>query len=314
MAKKLIAAAFVLIAVTFVAACSDSGNDEVPPPATERLPSADEQVYLDEILEIDTLIGAVVVSVEFALEGSYATRGRLFSLVGEQDVYGTLETMIERVEAVAAPARYEADHQRYLDSLNESLLLAEELQPAIDSTDLVQFDVTIVELFVSRGRLLVDVSPSFCASALRSDTAPGCATAEGPPGGRYGMELHDAFRRFRAEFTPRVGAFPPAMNADEIFDELNILQPLIIESIETAGEEIRAIDPPPEFTDDHAIIERYFEDILAVSLAISQAAEERDSAAQRFEFNRSSEVVCEAALALSDVVKEITQFFDAASC
>jgi hypothetical protein len=104
------------------------------------------------------------------------------------------------------------------------------------------------------------------------------------------------------------------MNGDEIFDELNILQPLIIQSIETAGEEIRAIDPPSEFSDDHAIIERYFEDILEVSFAVSQAAEERDSAAQQREFVRSGEVQCEAALALSDAAQEITQFYNADSC
>jgi hypothetical protein len=104
------------------------------------------------------------------------------------------------------------------------------------------------------------------------------------------------------------------MNGDEIFDELNILQPPIIQSIETAGEEIRAIDPPSEFSDDHAIIERYFEDILEVSLAISQAAEQRDSAGQQREFVRSGEVQCETALALSDAGHEITQFYNADSC
>ena len=106
------------------------------------------------------------------------------------------------------------------------------------------------------------------------------------------------------------------MNSDETFDELNILQPAIIEAIEVAGEEVRAIDPPSEFANDHAIIERYFEDILSVSQAISQAAEDRDSVAQLVEFDRSTEVLCEAALALSEEAKVITQFFfvDAAFC
>ena len=54
---------------------------------------------------------------------------------------------------------------------------------------------------------------------------------------------------------------------------------------------------------------KYFEETLEVSLAISQAAEDRDSEAQRSEFTRSTEVLCEAALALSDEAKVITQFF-----
>ena len=304
------AAGFLLLAVALISACTDPGDDPAPPTPTEGPPTAEEQAYLDEILEIDTLIGAVVVSVEGALEGSYATRGRLFSLIDEQDVYGVFETMVERLEAVEVPERYEADHQRYFESLNESVLLAGELQPAIEARDLVTFDVTTVGLFVSRGRLLVDVSPSFCAGALRSAAEPGCASAEAAPGGSYGAELRETFRRFLADFSPRVSAFPPAMNADEVFAELAILQPPIIEALETAAEEIREIDPPSEFADDHAIIEQYFEDTLDVSRAISQAAEERDTDAQRREFDRSGEVLCEAALSLSDEAKAITEIFD----
>ncbi len=310
-ATKPIAAALLVLALAFLVACSDSGDGDAPPAATEGPPSAEEQAYLDEILKIDTLIGAVVVGVEGALEGSYATRGRLFDLVGQQDVYGVFETMVERLADVDVPARYEADHNRYLESLSESVLLATALEPAMGARDLVTFDVTLVELFVSRGRLLVDVSPSFCAGALRSDATPGCSTTDALPGGQYGIALRDAFRRFLADFSPRVSAFPPAMNADEIFDELNILQPPIIDAIETAIEEIAALEPPSEFAEDHAFIEQYFEETLDVSLAISQAAEERDSAAQDAEFRRSGEVACEAALALSDEVLEITQFFPA---
>ncbi len=308
------AAAFALLAVAFIAACSDSGGDEALPTPTEGPPSVDEQAYLDEVLEIDTLIGAVVVSVEAALEGSYATRGRLFSLLDESDVHGTFSEIFVRAEALEPPERYQVDHERYLESVSESILLAEELQAAIDAEDLVEFDVKTVELFVSRGRLLVDASSSFCAGALRSEAVPGCSTTDALPGGQYGVDLRDVFRRFRADFAPRVGAFPPAMSADEIFDELNILQPPIIDAIETAIEEAGALDPPSGFAEDHAIIEQYLEDTLEVSQAISQAAEDRDSEAQRVEFGRSGEVLCAAALTLSEEANAITEFFDDSLC
>ena len=313
--RKLGAGAPLMVLMSvLVIACSDSGDDAAPLPATSSPPNATEQAYLDEVLEIDTLIGAVVVTVEAALEGSYATRGRLFTLIGEQDVYGTFETMVERLDAVEVPTKYQADHQRYLESLNESVLLAEQLQPAIEARELVTFDVTTVELFVSRARLLVEVSPSFCAGALRSDAVPGCPSPEAAPGGQYGADLRNVFRRFRADFGPRVGAFPPAMNSDEIFDELNILQPPIIDAIEAATEEIHALEPPSEFAEDHAVIERYFEDTLEVSISISEAAQDRDAAAQASEFGRSGDVQCEAALALSPEATEITQYFNDTLC
>ena len=307
------AAGLIVVAAVFAIACSDSGDSGPPPSPTNKLSvSSEGQAYLDQVLEIDTLIGAIVVRVESALEGSYATRGRLFSLIDDEDVYDTFQSMVDRLDSVDVPSRYAADHERYLESLNESLALAEQLQPAIDARNLVTFDITIVGIFVSRGRLLVDASPSFCAGALRSEATPGCESL--PPGSQYGIELRDAFRRFRADFGPRVTAFPPAMNADEIFEELNILQPPIIEALETAAEEIREMDPPSEFADDHAIIEQYFEDTLDVSRAISQAAEERDAAAQQIEFARSGQVLCEAALALSEETKAITEFFDDSLC
>ena len=303
------AVGLILVAGVFAVACSDSGDSGPPPTATDEAPiSSEEQAYLDEVLAIDTLIGAIVVGVEGALEGSYATRGRLFSLLDEADVHSTFTAILEQAEALEPPQRFQADHERYLESVSESILLAEGLQTAIDAEGLVQFDVQTVELFVSRAHLLLDVSPSFCAAALRSDAVPGCESLEAPPGGQYGIELREAFRRFRADFGPRVTAFPPAMNPDEIFEELTILQPPIIDAIETAAEEIRAIDPPPEFADDHAIIGRYFEDVLEVSLAISQAAGERDAEAQRIEFGRSGDVLCEAQLALSQETLAITEF------
>jgi hypothetical protein len=104
------------------------------------------------------------------------------------------------------------------------------------------------------------------------------------------------------------------MSTDEIFDELIILQPPIIDAIETSRSEIDALEPPSEFAADHEAIEQYFDEILEVSLAISQAAEKRDSAAQASEFGRSGEVLCEAALALSVEAMEITQFFDDTHC
>jgi hypothetical protein len=122
--KKPIAAVLLLLALIVLVACSDSGDDADSPTSTDGPPSVEEQAYLDEILEIDTLIGVVVVSVEGALEGSYATRGRLFDLVGNQEVYDVYEMMVDRLADVDVPVRYEADHERYLESLNESVLLA----------------------------------------------------------------------------------------------------------------------------------------------------------------------------------------------
>jgi hypothetical protein len=106
------------------------------------------------------------------------------------------------------------------------------------------------------------------------------------------------------------------MNSDEILDELNILQPPIIEAIQTASAEVGSLDPPSEFAEDHDIIEAYFVGILEVSEAISQAAQDRDVDAQRSEFTRSGTVTCRAASALSDDAKDIAQFFgdDPAMC
>ncbi len=217
--------------------------------------------------------------------------------------------MVQQAEQLDAPDRYQSDHDSYLQSLRDSLPLSRDFDLAIDDSDLVAVQLARTELFLSRTRLLLQASPAFCQAALESDLSPSCASAEPPAGGAYGAELYAIFRRFAAEFSPRVGAFPPAYTPEERFATLEALQPEIISALEEALGSVRALEPPAELRADHDRVIQYFEETLDVSRAISQAAEDRDFAATEEQFQRSGAVVCSAVQDLSPEVLPIVAAF-----
>ena len=226
-------------------------------------------------------------------------------MLSDADISGTFETMLGEAEQLEAPEAFQSDHDSYLQSLRASLPLSRDFDQAIDDGDLVGVQLARTELFLSDTRLLLETSSTFCQAALLSDIPPGCASAEPPPGGAYGAELHAIFRRYVTEFGPRVSAFPAALTPEERFETLEALQPGIISAIEEGLASVKALEPPAELRADHDRLIQYFEETLEVSRAISQAAEDRDFASTEEEFQRSGVVFCSAVRDISAEVKSM---------
>ena len=302
----------VLLAAVTIAACSGSGDEESPE-ATATGPavqSDDETQYVEQVAAIDVLIVEKVGSIGEALATTWPTKERLLSVLGDADVSGTFEAMVQQAEQLEAPERYQSDHDSYLQFLRDGLLRSRDFDQAIDDSDLVAVQLAQTDLFLSRTRLLVEASPAFCQAALDSELPPSCASAEPPAGGAYGAELYAIFRLYAAEFNPRVGAFPPAFTPEERFAALEVLQPGIISTLEEALGSVRALEPPSELLADHDRLIQYLEETLDVSRAISQAAEDQDFAATEEQFERSGAVVCSAVQDLSpEVLLIVAAFF-----
>ena len=313
MAKHLLSS-LTLFSVMALAACGGSDNDDTArptatPAATEDIAlSEPEEQYLKDMAAIDTRIGAKVVAVDIALNTTWPTRGRLISVMQDADVGATFDTMLKEVERLVPPDRFRSDHDLYVQSLQDSLALSEDFARALADEDLVATYLIRADLFLTRTSLLLAASPAFCDAALRV-ISPGCESAEPLPLGAYGAELRSIVRRFTAEFDPRVGSFPPAFTPEEWFTALAALQPEIIEAIEDGLAALQPLEPPEEIRADHDRIIQFFEEILDVAQAISQAAEAGDFDKTEEEFQRSGAVVCSARGDLSAEVKPIVAFF-----
>ena len=313
LAKHLLSGLTLLSAIAF-AACggSDDGDTARPtatPAATEEIAlSESEEQYLEDLAAIDTQIGAKVVAVDVALNTTWPTRGRLFSVMQDADVGATFDTMLQEADRLVPPDRFRSDHELYLQSLRDSLALSEDFDRALADEDLVGTYLIRADLFLSRTSLLLAASPAFCDAALRV-ISPGCESAEPPLQGAYGVELRSIVRRFTADFDPRVGSFPPAFTPEERFTALAALQPDIIEAIEDGLAALQPLEPPEEIRADHDRIIQYFDEILEVAQAISQAAEDQDFDKIEEEFQRSGTVFCSARKDLSPEVKPIVASF-----
>lgn len=305
-------------------ACGGDGAPEsAPPPTTAQPPDMldaaeltdAEAAYLEELRDIDARIADRVQVVEEALSTAYPTRGRLFQVVGEQELHGTFQTMLAAAQAITPPDRFVDDHQAYVGSLQESIDLAEQLEAAMEDEDIVRFALLTTELFLSRTHLLANASPVFCNESLSADIRPRCAPSEPLPGGDYGAQLNQAFRTFVAEFSPRVGSFLPAFSPDDRIAALLELQPPIIEALENVLDEAQALDPPDALRDDHDRIVQYIEETLDVSRAISAAAEAGDFDETEILFRRSAVVLCSAQNELSeDALALVPSWFNNPDC
>lgn len=300
-----------LLGATALAACGGSGNSDSPEAtATESVALSEaETQYLEQVAAIDATLGEKIVAIDVALSTTWPTRQRLLAVLRDADIGGTFQTMVAGAEQLEAPDVFQSDHDSYLQSLRASLPLSHDFEQALDDGDLVGVQLIRTELLLSRGRLLIETSSTFCQAALQSGVSPGCASAEPPPGGAFGAALQGIFRRYVTEFDPRVSAFPAAFTPEERFETLEALQSDIISAIEEGMESVRVVEPPAELRADNDRLIQYFEETLEVSRAISQAAEDRDFASTEEEFQRSGIVFCNAVRDLSAEVKSMISVF-----
>ena len=168
-----------------------------------------------------------------------------------------------------------------------------------DDGDLVGIVVARAELLAAREVFLTEVSPAFC-QALTEPGAPPCNRGDAVRDGEYATELGALSRRFSAEFGPLVSGFLPALSAKEFFESLLELQPSVEGLIDNMAEGMRELDPPTELRGDHDRTIRYFEELLAVSRSITQAARDGQQDKLLMElFPLSGQVLCDARRDLS---------------
>jgi hypothetical protein len=306
--------AALVSAVLVACGGSSDGTTAVPTRAPDQPSTEAEATYFDEIAGVEVIIVKKLVAVDEALEMTWPTRGRLLSVQADAEFYATIEAMLQQAEEIEAPERFAADHDLYVQSLRDTLVLAQDHDQAIADEDLVASVLALQGGWRVRATLLLQVSPRFCDAVTPNSVGASCQSID-LPGGPYGVQLEDAFRRYAADFSPRVGSFRTAYTAEERIDVILEVNSDIIRSIEQARDEIADIEPPEEFAQDHARLVQYLNDILEVARAITQAAEDGDDGQILEEFGRSGDVVEGVGCDFSSEFRPIVAFFfPAVSC
>jgi hypothetical protein len=294
-----------LIAATalVVSACGDGSVD----PAAAEL-SQEAEAYLGAVSEISSDFGAVMGSIDERMNQVYATREALLTAVADAGIPGASENALVRADALSPPEGFQRDHEAWIEHRITIVALADELTAALDNHDLEEALAVNDAMLRSVAAILLNATRDFCLAFSESDFGDVCVAGEGVPGGQYGLDAHEALRRFTLD-TQGFFDFPADLSPEERAVRLNKVQTYIENALRDAGEKMAELNPPSEFADDNAAFVRYFDEQYQTAVAITAANAERDDTEVLRLFDESGVVADRLTDSLSDEYEPIAAPF-----
>jgi len=295
--------ALVAATALVVSAC---GNGSVDPAATEL--SEEAEAYLEAVSEISSDFGDAFESIDERMQQTYGTREALLTAIADAGIPGAARTALVKAEALTAPDEFEADHQAWIEYRMAFVALADELTAALGNYDLEEVLAVNDAMLRSVAAIELNATRDFCLAFSESDFGDVCVAGEGLPGGQYGLDAHQALRRFTLD-TQGLFNFPQDLSPEERAVRLNKVQPSIENALKDTGEKMADLDSPSEFADDNAAFVRYFDEQYQTAVAITAANAERDTAEVLRLFQESGVVVDRLTNSLSDEYEPIAAPF-----
>jgi hypothetical protein len=262
-----------LIAATalVVSACGDGSVD---PEGAEL--SQEAEAYLEAVSEISSDFGDVFASIDERMNQVYGTREALLTAIADAGIPGASQSALVRADALSPPDEFQRDHQAWIEYRMAIVSLADDLTVALEKQDLQEV-LGVDDAMLRRvSALALNASRDFCLAVGQVDEGALCVAGEGLPGGQYGLDAHEALRRFTLD-TQGFFNFPPDLSPEERAVRLNEVQSYIEKALKDTGEKMAGFDPPSEFVDDNAAFVRYFEEQYQTAVAITAANAQRDT-------------------------------------
>ena len=277
MGRRSATTSLAVAILLLITACSDAADDDV------ELSDA-EQGYLTGVESVEDQFGQGFEAIADATSRVYPTREVLFAAVRDAGFTGLASTALTRAESMTPPSSFEDDHDTWLDFRATVVDLGDELEAALDAKDMQELLAVMTTLQQSVARVLGSTSRPFCLSMTLDPDL--CDPPDDLPGGDYGSEVYELLRR-NALSTLGLFDFIADMSPEERAIRLTQVQPTIEESLSSTGSSLEGIEPPGQFSDDHAVLVEFFEDQYATAVAITEAAAAGDNAIVIQLFERS---------------------------
>ena len=290
MKHRSIAVGMAALLFLLIGACSEAAT-----PATQA-----ETDYLASVNALETEVQDVFAEIGETLNTTYALKSVLYDALEKANLTAALESSLERVEQLAPPDRFRADHERFIELRQNAVQLSRQHDKAVEDDDIVEVFLIRAQFVVARSNFFINISPKFCAGIIPESIGvqafdPRCGSDSPLPGGAYGVNLRAIMEQYQADFSSRVASFPLMMSPDEFFTALIRLNPEIEVAIEQALLAAQELEPPAEFLTDHGRLLQYFEENLQLSRAITSAARNREGDKLRMEYFPESGAVLERA-------------------
>jgi len=283
-----------------VSACSSTSSEPtatVAPSATSV--AQDSSFYLNSIENNAVQITAAIARIEEQLSRVWPVRSSLFDAFSDSELSQEIISSIGAIVQLSPPDEFEQEHQLLRNTANTVVEYASGVEQSLERRDLVGMVVGMANVQVSYQRLLTTVSSQLCnALGVADDSELLCEVRAGAPG-TYDADVEQLFKEFRVEFSPRVGAFPPALTDEERFDTVAALNEEVEVAAEEAAKKLASLSPPQGRADDHATMLTYLDEIGKTATAITKAGADRDASKLQQLFVQSGTVTESAASSIS---------------
>jgi uncharacterized protein (DUF1330 family) len=298
--------AFIALVAAMAIVVSACGTGSADPAGSEI--SEEAEAYLEAVAEISSNFGAVFASIDERMQQVYGTREALLTAIADAGIPGASESALVRADALSPPEEFERDHQVWIEYRIAIVALADELTAALEKQDLQEV-LGVNDAMLRRVSVLaLNASRDFCLAVGQIDEGALCVAGDGLPGGQYGLDAHEALRRFTLD-TLGFFAFPPDLSPEERAVRLNEVQSYIEKALKDTGERMAELNPPSEFAEDNAAFVRYFEEQYQTAVAITAANAQRDTTEVLRLFEESGVVADRLTDSLSDEYEPIAAPF-----
>ena len=274
----------------------------------------EEQAYFDGIAAAWREFQRRNAAFGAALEANYTTSDDLLEALAGAGAGTAFEAVYDFAGALTPPLRFEEDHERFLQYLEETVRLDRLIGEAAVNRDMVGFLVANHGLSLVGGSAALDVSPTFAGVAFQLLPPQALASVFDPQSvdfdASYGSELHRLLREFALTFPPDgVYSFFPQTSDEDGLATIVTITSDIIDGLAPYGDGVGALSPPAQVETDHGLIAGYFDDVISIHEAILAAATAGDIAEARELIDSISEPYCDTTEALSDTIRPVAEVY-----
>ncbi len=246
------------------------------PASTDSGLSSESEAYLDAVGEVSDDFGTVMASVDQRMQQTYGTREALLTAIADAGIPGAARTARQTAVALSPPVEFEADHKAWIDYRAAMVVLADELTIALENRDLLAALAVNDAMLRLVSSIELNASRDFCLAFSSGSFGEVCVAGDELPGGQYGLDAHEALRRFTLA-TQGFFDFPADLSPEERAQRLNKVQSYIEMALKDTGETMEQLEPTPKFEDDNVAFVRYFDRQYLTAVAITAANAERDN-------------------------------------
>ena len=281
-----------------------------PTPVAETSSATDlnlaEAEYLEQLRSAVNLFASKNEAFREAFARTYALPQPLFATLKEAGAGTAFIESLEALEQLDPPERFQADHQRVVESYREYVRVDAEFGRAIDNEDLVALNLANAQLAEIGGLNNLGLPVSVCQALAPPDSPfDQCAPSEPLPGGEYGAQLNVTLRKFEALFQSyRGGTLGPVSPEDQL-TIFSVLHPKLTDLVQDTLDKVKGLTPPAEFLADHGILIQYLDGTLDTANRIRGALEAQDMDTFQQEFSSGLGALCDTRQTFSDAFKPL---------